>query len=242
MKNISFLVLCASLITGSYSLIVLPFGNGAEEIPPPEEILAPEPVALLEGKNLILAAYRDEEFREDVLAFFGNITGSREIAEVILSNSSVYNVPPALAFSLCAEESAFNPRAVNRNKNETIDRGLFQLNSSSFPKLTMDEFFDPWENARYGISHLRWCLDAAGNEVSGLAMYNAGATRVRSAGTPKHTLDYVHRIFKRQDTIEDQFKAEYIRMVEERSAKVELAVEKKRTRFNLSLLNPLGRK
>jgi soluble lytic murein transglycosylase-like protein len=42
---------------------------------------------------------------------------------------------------------------------------LFQLNSRSFPKLSEREFFDPDLNARYGIAHLRWCLDLGGTEV-----------------------------------------------------------------------------
>ena len=194
-----------------------------------------------EEQDLILLLYRDEAFREDVLVFFQGLTGSREIAEAILFNASVYNVPPALAFSLCAEESEYNPRALNHNKNETVDRGLFQLNNASFPKLKIEEFYDSNVNASYGISHLRWCLNTAGTEISALAMYNAGETRVRSVGTPKSTLDYVSRILKRQRNIEEHFEEYYYRVVEERNTPVEIAEKEEKIVLRFSLLTPLGR-
>lgn len=194
-----------------------------------------------EGQDLILHAYKDPVFRKDVTAFFGEMTGSRDIAQVILTGAVANDIPPALAFSLCKEESSFHPRALNRNRNETVDRGLFQLNSASFPKLTVEDFFDPAANTRHGLSHLRWCLNTAGTEVAALAMYNAGATRVRSTGTPKSTLDYVSRILKRQRNIEELFMAEYSRIAAEKSEAAN-AVAPEKPQFRLSLLTPLGRK
>jgi hypothetical protein len=198
-------------------------------------------ISIAEEPDLILLAYRDEAFREDALVFFQNMTGSREIAEAILSNASNYNVAPALAFSLCAEESGYNPRALNRNKNETVDRGLFQLNNASFPKLKIEDFYDTDVNVRHGISHLRWCLNTAGTEIAALAMYNAGETRVRSVGTPKSTLDYVSRILKRQRKIEEHFADYYCRILEERIASIESAGKEEKVFFRFSLLAPLGR-
>ena len=194
-----------------------------------------------DGQDLILTAYRNPAFRKDVVAFFYGITGSEEVAEAILLNASENDIPPALAFALCAEESAYNPRAFNRNRNETVDRGLFQLNSATFPELSQDDFYDTHENARHGISHFRWCLDTAGTEVAGLAMYNAGAGRVSSLGTPKGTLDYVSRILKRERKIEEHFMTEYYRIVQERSQETAVAIEKKEKEpLRLSLLTPLG--
>jgi soluble lytic murein transglycosylase-like protein len=149
-------------------------------------------------------------------------------------------VPPALAFSLCAEESGYNPRALNRNKNETVARGLFQLNNASFPKLNVEDFYDTGVNVRHGLSHLRWCLNSAGTEVAALAMYNAGASRVHTVGTPKSTLDYISRILKRQRGIEERFAEYYYRIVEERNA-VEVTEEKEQVFFRFSMLTPLGR-
>jgi hypothetical protein len=209
----------------------------------PEAGDAGEPAGLalqegLERSDPILVAYRDPLFRDWVAAFFGDLTGSPELAAVVLANSEAFNISPSLAFALCWEESRYNPRAVNtKNRNQTIDRGLFQLNSASFPDLGEEDFFNPGVNARYGLAHLRWCLDNAGTEVAGLAMYNAGTGRVRSGGTPKNTLDYISRILRQQRIIEDLFLAGIMALAEAESPVVEEAAPE----FRLSLLVPLGR-
>lgn len=193
-----------------------------------------------EGQDIILSSYRDPVFREDVLTFFKNLTGSFSVAEAILSTASEMDISPALAFALCAEESGYNPRAFNRNRNDTVDRGLFQLNNASFPKLQDEDFYVLDINVHHGLSHLRWCLGTAGSEVAGLAMYNAGAGRVRSMGTPKSTLDYVARILKRQRKIEGHFIAEYVRIVEAKDEKAEKLEANEKTPLRFSLLTPLG--
>ena len=200
------------------------------------------PLFLSDFDDPVLRAWNDTECREFVISFFEKITGSEELASTILINAAHFNVAPSLVFSLCREESRFNARAVNKaNSNHTIDRGLFQLNSASFP-LTEEEFFDPAINTYYGVSHLKYCLDAAGTEVAGLAMYNAGASRVKSGGTPKMTLDYISRIMKYQRYIEDHFAEEYAKQLVEIAA---VTQDKnltgfKESVFNLSLLSPLG--
>jgi hypothetical protein len=161
--------------------------------------------------DVILSSYQDAFSRDQVVTFFGAITHSDEMAAIILANASAFNVSPSLAFALCWEESRYNPRAVNRkNRNETVDRGLFQLNCRSFPLLTEEDFFNPSINAYYAMAHLRWCLDTAGSEVAGLAMYNAGTTRVRQNGTPKNTLDYISRVLEYQNRVEEFFRSEYM--------------------------------
>jgi hypothetical protein len=165
----------------------------------------------------ILAAYRSGESREWVLAFFTALlkpagffpgTASTEAAAAILSHASAFNIAPGLAFALCWAESRFNPAAVNRsNRDGSIDRGLFQLNNRSFPRLAEADFFNPSVNAYYGMSHLRWCLDAGGSVVAGLAMYNAGTGQIASRGAPKQTLDHISLILEIQRKIEDAFAA-----------------------------------
>jgi hypothetical protein len=162
-----------------------------------------------EVPDVILEAYRDFMHQENVISFFGKLVSSNELAALVLREAEACNISPALAFALSWEESRFNQRAVNRNNaNKTIDRGLFQLNSSSFPKLKEADFFNPEINTRNAMAHLRWCLDYANSEVAGLAMYNAGLSRVRNGSTPKKTLDYVSRILRNSSRIEELFLAE----------------------------------
>jgi hypothetical protein len=160
-----------------------------------------------ERPDLILEQYRDPATRRQVVEFFGELCASAEIAEIILANAHLFDIAPSVAFALAWEESRFNPRAVNTgNRDGSIDRGLFQLNNYSFPRLDIQSFFSPNMNAWYGMNHLRHCLDIGGSEVAALAMYNAGTNRVNSASTPKSTLDYASRIMHNSWIIETQFR------------------------------------
>jgi hypothetical protein len=167
----------------------------------------------------ILEYFRNPEFREWVIDFFTSICSNREIAQAILVNADRFNISPALAFALSWEESRFNPRAINRsNRDGSIDRGLFQLNNRSFPQLEIQVFYDIETNARYGIGHLRHCLNTGGTEVSALAMYNAGTGRVRNTGAPHVTLNYISRILENRQRIETRFHSRLLREEEIRLA------------------------
>lgn len=161
-----------------------------------------------EDEGLLL--YRQSDSRAAVEWFYTQVTGSRDIALAILQNADAYNVPVALAFSLAHTESNYKVTAKHVNKNNTIDRGLFQLNSASFPSLTEAEFFDPAVSAHYGMSHLRFCLNTAGNEIAALAMYNAGTSKVRNGGTPQQTLNYISQIETYRSLLEDTFNREVV--------------------------------
>lgn len=157
--------------------------------------------------DTVLQLYRDEVSKADVVDFYSQITGSEEIAKIILTNSDKNNIPVSLAFSLSWEESRYHSKAVNRNAG-SIDRGLFQLNSKSFPMLTEAQFFDPEVSAYYGLAHLNLCIEQAGNIVAALAMYNAGAGKVTNNNTPQRTLNYVSRILNYRDNLNELFKYE----------------------------------
>jgi hypothetical protein len=187
--------------------------------PAPEHPLLASLPAPDDNRSLIQDLYRDPDYRNWVVSFFTSLCGSRHIAAVILANAAAFHVAPSLAFALCWEESRCNPQAVNRaNRDESVDRGLFQLNNRSFPKIAEADFFNPSINAWYGMAHLRVCLDSGGTEIAALAMYNAGTGRVRSLGAPKNTLDYIHRILDRRERIERAFQTEALREAEFRLA------------------------
>jgi hypothetical protein len=166
----------------------------------------------------ILEYYRNPEYKEWVAEFFTAICSNSDIARAILDSCNEYDIPPALAFALCWEESRFNPNAINRkNRNGSVDRGLFQLNNKSFPRLDILSFYDIKINARYGVSHLRNCMNSSGNEISALAMYNAGTGRVRSTGAPEVTLNYTSRILDNRRRLENRF---FSRLMKEEEWKI----------------------
>jgi len=155
-------------------------------------------------EDIGLALYEDPAFRERILEYYQGITGSREIADAVLRNSFENRIPFTLAFSLMWAESRFEPMAVNRN-SVTIDRGLFQLNSASFPELTTEDFFDIEINTSTGLSYLRYCIDMGETEIIALAMYNAGLYRVNSQGAPLMTLEHISRILNFREQLERDF-------------------------------------
>ena len=161
----------------------------------------------VKGESLIIDRYLAPNTTEDVISFFNKYTKNREISEAILKYSIKYDVPPSLSFALSKTESNFNPIAVNMNST-SIDRGLFQLNSKTFTNLSLDDFFDVSTNSEKGINFIKWCLDTGKNEVSALAMYNAGSGRVSGRGTPKMTLDYISKVLDYRSKLLSEFNLE----------------------------------
>ncbi|MCR5764240.1 MAG: transglycosylase SLT domain-containing protein [Treponema sp.] len=157
-----------------------------------------------------LVFYRQQQSKSSVEWFYTNVAGSRDIAVAILDAASEFNISPALAFSLAYAESMFKTDAKHTNVNGTVDRGLFQLNSGSFPKLSMDDFYDPRISAYYGMSHLKYCIETAGNEIAGLAMYNAGRNKVQNNNTPQTTLNYISTIEEYKANLQEKFASEVI--------------------------------
>ncbi len=169
-----------------------------------------KPVNLTMQQDLGLYLYRNPRTRGHIIDYFTELSGSREIATIILRYSDINNLPLSLSFALASVESGFKPSAQNRNAS-SVDRGLFQLNNRSFPGLTERDFFDPEINSRYGLRYLRKCLEKGGNVIVGLAIYNAGAGKVSGQGTPKMTLNYIAKVMAAQRGIRADIEADMVK-------------------------------
>ena len=152
-----------------------------------------------------LQLYRNENSQQSVIWFYNQITKDEQITTAILENANRNDIPLSLAFALAYTESGYNPTVEHSNYNKSVDRGLYQLNNRSFPDLDEQDFFDPYVSAAYGLSHLRWCMKVAGNDVSALAMYNAGSSKVKNGKTPQATLNYVSKILNYRDGLDTIF-------------------------------------
>jgi soluble lytic murein transglycosylase-like protein len=161
-----------------------------------------------------LLLYRQTQSRAAVEWFYTHVTNNRDIAIAVLEEAEKNNIPLSLAFALAHTESMYKVTAMHRNTNDSIDRGLFQLNDKSFPDLTESDFYNPKISAKYGLSHLRFCLNSAGNEIAALAMYNAGTNKVRSNSTPQQTLNYISQIESYRGWLEDNFSSEVLAFYE----------------------------
>lgn len=128
--------------------------------------------------------------------YYSDIIGSEKIADLVLKYSAINSIEPALVVALMETESNFNPRALNRNKNGSYDRGLCQLNSSTFKELKVADFYDPETNIRLATELLNWCYRTSDNNpVIALAYYNAGYGNVNNDRVGSITLNYIHKIF-----------------------------------------------
>lgn len=165
-------------------------------------------------KDIALEYYRNPATKDKVVWFFNNVTKSAAVTKSILKYADMNDIPVMLAFSLAYVESHYKVDAVNYNANSSIDRGIFQLNNKSFPLLTEQDFFNPDISARHGMSHLKYCLQTARNEVAGLAMYNAGRTKVQKGKTPVRTLNYIANIMEYKQGLEILFQNEVISKME----------------------------
>jgi soluble lytic murein transglycosylase-like protein len=139
------------------------------------------------------------------IKFYLNLTKNIDIALNIFKYSRVYNVEPDLMLAIMKIESRYRANTVNFNYNKSIDRGLFQLNSNSFPYLKEEDFFDTGTNIDNGTKYLRWCLDQTDNNlVKSLAIYNAGIGNLAGNKIGKNTLEYIQKVLDEMDYIDKQ--------------------------------------
>lgn len=171
-----------------------------------------------------LELYRNPSTRAAVEWFYLRVTGNRDVTMAVLDAANREDIPLSLAFALCHTESRFNRYAYNLNANGSVDRGLFQLNDRTFPRLDESEFYAAETSARLGMKHLRFCMNVAGNDLTAVAMYNAGVTRVRNDKTPQSTLRYVSRIASYRANLQAAFVEEVLRPCQENSEQIVAAV------------------
>lgn len=157
-----------------------------------------------------LQLYRNPSTRAAVEWFYLRVTGNRDVTMAVLDAANREDIPLSLAFALCYTESRYNRFAYNLNTNGSIDRGLFQLNDRSFPHLGENDFYAAETSARVGMKHLRFCMNVAGNDLTAVAMYNAGVNRVRNDQTPASTLRYVSRIASYRSNLQTAFTEEVL--------------------------------
>ncbi len=173
-------------------------------------------INLAENSNQASAAPMDDTagkydkvntFRELQSLYMIDITGSKELPEIIIKYSQKYKLSPTLLLALIKTESNFNKNAVNYNYNGTIDRGLCQLNSNTFSGYKKEQFFDPEFNVDKAAEFLKWCLSQSENNVIiALAYYNAGIGTVFNESVGETTLNYINKIIENMNIYDEELK------------------------------------
>ena len=116
--------------------------------------------------------------------------------EDIHTISRQYGVSTVLVEAIVLMESGFDPRAVSPRGAG----GLMQLMPETASALGVLDRFNPRENIRGGVRHLRYLLDRyKGSVVLAVAAYNAGEGAVDTyRGIPPYaeTLQYVQQVLR----------------------------------------------
>ncbi len=89
-----------------------------------------------------------------------------------------YGINPQLLVAIARTESGLNPKAINRNRNGSMDVGLMQINSSWLPKLAefgirQEQLYDPCTSIHVGAWILAHNIRRHGNSWGAVGAYNA---------------------------------------------------------------------
>ncbi len=124
------------------------------------------------------------------------ILPSAGFEEVIRSTSEYYGVDPFLVRAVMKVESGFNSLA----RSQKGAQGLMQLMPETARLHNVNNPYDPYENIKGGVRHLRLLLDRYQGDLQlSLAAYNAGIQAVeKHGGIPPfpETRDYIRRVLE----------------------------------------------
>lgn len=116
------------------------------------------------------------------------------LRDVVSRIAVAEKVPPWLFCELVEIESRWNPQAVNINKNGTIDRGLYQINTTAHPGVNVADIV---ESGHYAAKYLRGLYDRLGSWRAALEAYNCGPGRWRQ-GAPERSREYARMILSNE--------------------------------------------
>lgn len=126
-------------------------------------------------------------------------TGPKKVAfdPIIEKYASQFQLDPQLVRSMITQESGFKTNAISPKGA----RGLMQLMPATAARLGVRNSFDPEENIRGGMQHMRNLLNMFDNDLElSLAAYNAGENlvqKIRRVPSYRETRDYVASITTR---------------------------------------------
>ena len=133
------------------------------------------------------AAHRSLRFKRE----------QRRFAYLIHQESKNYGVDEALVKAVIHTESYYNPHATSKKGAS----GLMQLMPATAEKYGVYDLYNPRQNIKAGIQHLRELLDVFPDNLKhAIAAYNAGINAVKKYnGIPPYneTQGYVRKVMKR---------------------------------------------
>ena len=110
-----------------------------------------------------------------ILAIFFNL--SQASINYFEEAGEYYRIDPKILYSIAKKESNFNPNAINRNSNGSVDIGIMQINSSHLKEIEKfgfkkEHLFNPKINIYAGAWLLKRCFNKHGVSKDGITCYN----------------------------------------------------------------------
>jgi hypothetical protein len=86
-----------------------------------------------------------------------------------------HGVPVEVAMTISHTESRFNPKAINRNTNGTVDKGCMQINGKAHPRAFAKpaDAFIAVINVDYGLRFLRQLYEETGDWRQAMRMFHS---------------------------------------------------------------------
>jgi len=138
---------------------------------------------------------REGESFEKVLEEVSSGKNTTSIPALVEKASLKYGIPKEILMAIISIESGFNPRAYNKNKDGTEDRGLMQVNYQHNLSLMKEygitdpeQLYDPELNIEIGARILYENYKRFGNWVMAIKAYN---------GLKADNWDYVRKVLSK---------------------------------------------
>lgn len=133
------------------------------------------PTRIINNKNIINVKLISDNY------YISSIELSKELQKHLYDTCKKYNVSYYEALAVMKVESNYNSQAIHKNKNGTIDVGLFQINSSNHKHLkeilSLKDIKNPYENIIAGVYMLSKLQSL--NEHQRYMAYNQGVKGMR---------------------------------------------------------------
>jgi soluble lytic murein transglycosylase-like protein len=114
----------------------------------------------------------------------GPLDGPEDLRMCFEEAGVLYGISPLLLRGIALNESAFDPVAVNWNRNGSYDFGVMQINSFWYRKLGRDAWLrlaDPCYNIHVGAWILAQCVGRHGYNWKAVGCYNSSRPEKRNA-------------------------------------------------------------
>lgn len=139
---------------------------------------------------------------KEIFDFYNRIIRNEEVTFYLIHYAFHYDIPLHLFMALSWAESRFNPRVINRNKNNSYDYGVMQLNSNTFGHV-ITEFgrgyiFSIKNNIDLSGFYFRDRYNFLNAWPLAIMAYNCGIRRVKNGHIPESTVYYMSRILEKE--------------------------------------------